>query len=853
MFWEQLARDIRYAGRMMAANPLFSAMATLSLALGIGANTAIYSFMDAILMRALPVQRPESLVLINWHAKGRRPPVIHSSSGSSWNDPHTGLTSGNMPYGFFEQVRDSVKGSDSNPVLASVFGYSAAGRMNLQIAGQADTGSALYVSGGFFNGLGVPPAAGRLIDLSDDEVGAPPVATVSYGYAQRRFGEAAKAVGQAVLVNDNRFTIVGVTPAEFFGVNPQEQEDIYLPVHTNLLLEVFGDPKAKYAEGTYYWIQMMGRLRPGVARERAQAALAPMFQHFVESTTTSEKERTDMPILLLKEGAGGMEALRRQYSQPLYILMTLVALILAIACANIANLLLARATVRRREMALRLSLGAGRARVVRQLLTESVVLALTGGLLGIAIAKWGIRALTVLLANGREDFTLHAELNWHVLAVTFGLSIVTGTLFGLAPALESLRVDLISSLKQTRAGERKVRIHRRLRLSLSQVLAVTQIAVSLLLLVAAGLFVRTLTNLNSVSVGFDREHVLLVSVNARQAGYKDEALMRFYDNLQERFRGIPGVRAVSLSQYALVSNSTSSTNGRIPGLADKIDDMYIMAVGPDFFGTMRIPVLLGRDFDERDNGSAPRVAVVNEVLAKAHFGTTNPVGRHIIVGGGRNALEFEIVGVSKAARYDSVKSEIPETVDMPYSQNPRMSLRDMVYELRAAGDPMALAGAARRVVHDADARIPVLNVKTQAEQIDQTIGQERTFAMLCTCFAVLAVGIAFVGLYGMMAYSVARRTNEIGIRMALGAERGRLMWMVVREVMAMALLGLAIGLPAAMATTKFVGAYLFRMKPNDPAALGAAAMMLIAAALLAGYGPARRASRVDPWIALRDE
>ena len=846
MLWEQFLRDVKYAVRMLAASPLFSAMAVLSLALGIGANTAIYSFMDAILMRALPVQNPDSLIVFNWHAKAH-PGVIHSSSGSQWRD--AGITSGNMPYVFFDQVREG------NEVLASAFGFANAGRLNLQIRGQADIVNAQYVTGGFFSGLGVPPAAGRLIDFTDDRAGAPSVVVVTYGFAQRRFGDAAKAVGQPMLISENPFTIIGVTPPEFFGADASRQQDLYVPVHANILLEqIYGrDVAVRYTEASNYWLQMLGRLRPGVTRQQAEAVLAPMFQRWVESTAKNDKERVDLPVLRVKEGAGGLDALRRQYSQPLYVLMTMVALILAIACANIANLLLARATARRREMALRLSLGASRPRVIRQLLTESVVLALAGGVLGMAFAKWGISALTALLANGRENFTLHAQLNWHVLALTIALSVATGALFGLAPALQSTRVDLVSALKQTRGGERKLRFHSRLRLSLSQVLAVAQIAISLLLLVAAGLFARTLGHLNAVALGFNREHLLLVSVNARQGGYKDDALIRFYDNLRQRFGGLPGVRSVSVSNYVLVSNTTNSTNGSIPGRTDSINDIDVLTVGPGFFSTMQIPILLGREIGERDNATSPHAAVVNEVFAQQVFGGENPLGRHFLLGGRQNANDFEIVGVAKNARFDSLKGDVPKAVYVPYSQNLRQALGSMVYQLRVSGDPLAMAANARRVLRDADPRLPVSNITTQSEQIDQTIGQERTFATLCTCFAVLAVAIAFVGLYGMMAYSVARRTNEIGIRMALGAERARLMWGVLREVLTMALLGLAIGLPAALATTKFVGAYLFQMKPNDPAALSAAAIVLLAAAVLAGYGPAWRASRVDPWTALRDE
>ncbi len=844
---DQFVQDLRYAARVMAAQPLFTAMAALSLALGIGANTAIYSFMDAILMRALPVQDPQSLIVFNWHAN-KRPPVIHSSSGSQWEEPRLGLTSGNMPYGFFEEVRSD------KAVFASVFGFSNGGALNAQIHGQADLAPTQYVTGDFFAGLGVPPAAGRLIDPADDREGAPLVATISYGYAQRRFGEPSKAVGQTMLINGNPFTIVGVAAPEFFGVNPAGAQDVYVPMHSSILLESIygGNSRAKYTEATYYWIQMMARLRPGVSRQRAEAAMVPVFQHFADSAAVNAREHANLPLLILKEGAGGLDFLRRQYSKPLYILMTLVALILAIACANIANLLLARAAARQREMALRLSLGAGRLRVVRQLLTESVALAMLGGALGVAFAKWGIGALTLLLANGRENFTLHAALNWHVLALTVGLSVATGALFGLAPALQSTKVDLVSALKQTRSGGAGRSFHRGLRFNLSQALAVAQIAISLLLLVAAGLFVRTLGNLHSVALGFNRENLLLVSLNARQAGYQDAALMRFYDNLLGQFGAIPGVRSATLSNYAMVSQSLNSTDVTIPGVTAPNSGTDVLNVGPRFFSTMQIPILLGHEIEDRDAAGSTPVAVINEVFARKYLVGQNPIGRHFVLGGGKNRIDFQIIGVAKTALLVSLKDEVDPTVYVSYNQNPRQSL-SMVYELRAGGDPTGLAASVRRIVREADPRIPISSLRTEDRVIEQTIGQERTFATLCTCFAVLAAIIAFVGLYGLMAYSVARRTNEIGIRMALGAERRRLMWMVLREVLAMALLGLAIGLPAALAGTRYVASFLFQMKPNDPISLAAASAALLAASVLAGYGPAWRASRVDPWTALRDE
>jgi macrolide transport system ATP-binding/permease protein len=837
-----MVQDLRYAFRMMAAQPLFTAMAVLSLALGIGANTAIYSFMDAILLRWLPVPDPKALVVLRWHSKAE-PGVARNFSGDSYQDAKTGHTSGNFPYAAFELLREN------NSVFSSVFAFNGAGRLNVQIRGQADLAAAQYVSGEFFRGIGVPAAAGRLIDSTDDSSGAAPVAVISYGYAQRRFGDPAKAAGQPILINNQPFTIAGVTAPEFFGVNPSGAQDVYLPMRTSDLLETryAGNPNRKYTEQNFYWVEMMGRLRPGVTREQAQAALAPVFARFVQSTAANEKERADLPALLLQEGGGGLDGLRREYSKPLYVLMTLVGLILAIACANIANLLLARSAARRREIAVRLGLGAGRMRVVRQLLTESVLLASLGGLVGLFVAAWGIEALTLLIGNGRENFTLHAELNWRVLAATFGVAVGTGVLFGLAPALQSTRVDLVSALKQTRSGEQRTRLRRWLPVSMSQGLAALQIAMSALLLIAAGLFVRSLSNLNSIPLGFNQEKLLLVTVNARQAGYQEDGLRRFYEGLQTRLAGLPGARSVSLTRYALVSGSRSSTDAYVPGYSGQNRSTSVMNVGSGFFSTMQIPILLGREIDERDISGRRRVAVVNEVFVKTYFDGQNAVGRHFGLGGA-NTDDYEIIGVAKTARLQSLQQEVP-----PVAYVPSKTFGQVVYVLRTAGDPLALVPSVRQVVREADARIPIVSISTQANNIAQTIWRERTFAMLCSCFAGLALVIACVGLYGMMAYRVARRTNEIGIRMALGAQRRRIIWMVVREVFGIAVVGVAIGVPVALAASEVVRSYLFQMKPNDPLAVGGAAAAMLSAAIAAGYWPAWRASKIDPWTALRDE
>lgn len=844
-FLEQLGQDLRYALRTMASNKAFTALAALSLALGIGANTAIYSFMDSILLRSLPVKDPESLVMLSWRirgqpfGKGKEPAtVVYGMNGSIYKAPTSGSMAEILPYPAFEvfQKNDSV--------LSSVFAFRRAGRLNLSIKGQADIANGVYVSGDYFRGLGIPPAAGRLLIPDDDRAGASAVAVVSLGFSEQRFGGAANAAGQSILINNVPFTVVGVTPPEFFGVDPGSVPQVFLPLHANLMLEEGG--AAEYLDQHYYWIEMMARLRPGVNLSRAQTALEVPFHQWVESTAQSDRQRADLPALVLREGGGGLTTLRRQYSKPLYLLMALVGLILAIACANIANLLLARATTRKREMAVRLSMGAGRLRVIRQLLTESVLLASLGGALGVLFSIWGIRFLTLLLVNGRENFTLRAELNWHVLAVTAGLTLLTGILFGLAPAMQSTRVDVMPALKEVRAG----RVRSRWRISLSHVLVVSQFALSLLILVAAGLFVRTLSNLQSVQLGFNRENLLLFQLNARQAGHRDAEIASFYSDLQERLGAIPGVRNVSLSHDSLIT-AGRGTPISVPG-AQPDPSTRLLYIGPGYFTTMQIPMLLGRDIGERDQSGSQAVAVVSELFARKNFGNENPVGRHLTIAG-RDPRDMEIVGVAREARYGGLKREVPPVVYIPYNQGSQKLVEQMVYVLRTAGNPLGYVSAVRELVHQADARVPVSSVTTQTAQIDATINQEIAFAKLCAAFAILALAIACVGLYGTMSYRVARRTNEIGIRMALGAPRGGVVWMVLRQAFVLAIVGLAIGLPAAFATSKFVESFLFGMKPNDPIAIGTAVAVLVTAAILAGYVPARRASRIDPMAALRHE
>ena len=758
-FAGQLSQDARYALRMISANRLFAAMAVISLALGIGANTAIYSFVEAILLRSVPlVSHPEQLVVLNWRAQGRVP-VARSVAGTMYRENKAGRTSPNFPFGAYEALR-------ANPgPLSAVFGYTPAyGSLNLVIHGQADTVPADYVSGNYYASLGVAPAAGRFISDDDDRAGAPPVAVISYKCWERRFGLDPSAIGRSIVINNISFTVLGVTPQGFFGVNPAADPGVSLPLHAAPLFaqKPDVDERRRFLDRNFYWLEMFGRLRPDVTFEQAQSRLASQFRQFAESTASSPAERANLPSLWLEEGRAGRDGLRRQYSTAIFVLMAMVGLILAIACANIANLLLARAASRRREIAVRLSLGAGR---------------------------WNRHA-----------------------AAPF---------------------------------------------SLGQVLVVGQVALSLMLVIAAGLFVHTLVNLNSVHLGFQRENILLFKLNARPAGYKDEVLARFYAALDRSFQAIPGVRSAAFSNYPLSAQNWHEEGVVIPGVEPppgKPFELATLQVAPSFLTTMSIPVLSGRGIEDRDVDS-PRVAVVNEQFAKEFLGGANPVGRSIAIGDSKAPLpaDIEIVGVSRNAVYNSVKEEKPPALAyIPYTQEVA-DLGEVCFELRTAGDPLELVGAVRRVVHDAGPTIPVSGVNTQSQQIDQTISQERTLANLGACLGILALVIACVGLYGTIAYAVARRTGEIGIRMALGARSGSIVWMVLRQVVALVATGLAIGFVGAWETTRFVKSFLFGGTPNDPLSLSLAVGILAAAALVAAYAPARRAGRTDPMAALRCE
>jgi len=843
--YDRCVQDIRYGWRTLWKNPLFAAMAMLSLALGIGSATAMYSLMDAMLFRALPVRHPHELVILNWRAI--KPPAsgftepagIDVVDGSVYTGPAGDRFSADFPWPFYQSIRGGTG------VFSTVFAYKDAGQLPLSIQGHAELGGVQFVSGNFFDSLGINPAAGRLIHENDNLDDAPLVAVLSYNSWRDRFASDMGVIGRTIRLGKLPFTICGIAAPEFFGIAPGSSPTLYIPIAarqrvTADTLGTGGQKISMFSDAHYYWTDMIGRLRPGITLAQAEAETAARFRQFVIASGANEN-RVDLPSLWVEEGGSGLDSLRRQFSKPLFVLMSMVAFILAIACANIAHLLLARAAGRRREMAMRLSLGASRSRLVGQLLTESLLLALPGGLLGVGVAAAAIRFLLWLLAGGSADFQPRPALDLGVLAFALAISVGTGIVFGLAPALEATRVEIARGLKGGSSGAQGRGI------GLKQILVIAQVGLSSLLVLGALLFVRTLGNLHAVELGFETKNVLTFNLNASKAGYRGADLSAFYSRVEERVAILPGVSGVAATAAPL-GRRFYRTPILLPGNRKGFAGWN--SVGASFFETMRIPVVLGRTLNAHDTRGAPPVVVVNEAFARTYFPNRNPIGEHIgILDGGKDVT---IIGVAANAR-ESLKEPFSPFIYISYRQFPAPEWRGMSFSVRRLGDPTVLASDIRRAVHQADPEVPLADMITQAERIENIFAQERTFAQLCTAFAILALTIASIGLYGSIAYAVSRRTSEIGIRIALGAQGNRIIWLVLREALILTTAGLAAGFASARAALPAIQSYLFGVKFGDLSVIGWGAGLMIASSLLAAYAPARRASRLDPLKALRHE
>ncbi|HSK43199.1 MAG TPA: ABC transporter permease [Candidatus Binatia bacterium] len=857
-FIQTLFQDLRYAVRMLRRAPGLAAVVVISLALGIGANTAIFSAIDAVMLRMLPVEEPQELVMLEWHAKDWPEKFVGDLEGSSFGDDKQEQSSYSFAYQHYQQIKDQ------NHVFSVTFAFAAnSDRVNVGIDGHAGAAVIHGVSGNYFEGLGVRAVTGRTIIPEDDQDSAPAVAVVSYQFWQQQLGGSSQVAGKTVIMNGRPVTIVGVVPREFFGLEPGSSPDMFIPLAmysaeqsrqggSDSGMTYLKDPKV-------WWTGVVGRLKPGVTSKQAEAELGVIFDQSMNALVPTPD--ANKPMLRVAPVKQGLDSLRRQFSSSLLLLMMMVGAVLLIACGNVAALLLTRASARQREIAVRLSLGASRMRLVRQLLTESVLLACCGGLVGLLVATWAGRVLVALLSSGREQIHLDLSLDVRVLAFTSIVSIASGILFGLVPALRATRTDLFSSLKQPALGAVGHKF------AAGKVLVAGQVGLCLLLLVSAALMLRTLNSLQGVDLGFDRQNILLFTVRPGLNGYKSAQLDEFYLELQRRIQRIPGVKSVAFSDRNAIGAGMSITGAEIPGYLEngKHAEIHRHIVGPGYFETLAIPIRVGRPLGAQDTRRAPLAVVVNQKFVDKYMHGDNPVGHEIVMGGKKQPARYQIVGVSSDVKYGRIREESPPTAYFAHAQIfaavggqladvNGFSWPFMTFSVKSpqAGQASLLADI-RRELTTLDKNVPMVDVRTETQVISQVLFLDRTFAALSSAFGFLALLLACVGLYGTMAYAVARKTNEIGIRMALGAERGAILSMVLRETAAIVVAGIAVGVPAAWIASSILKTRLFGLTAHDPWSIGLSVVATLLVTMFAGYIPARRASRVDPMVALRYE
>jgi predicted permease len=831
-----LLQDVRFGLRTLAKNPGFTLVAVLTLALGIGANAAIFSLTDQVLLRLLPVDRPQELVVL--HSPGK-------AHGRTWNDIDGGQS---FSYRMYKDLRDR------NEVFTGLLA-----RYHVQVSvagqGQSQLAEGELVSGNYFEVLGVRPSLGRVLSAQDETApGANPVTVLSYGYWARHFGSDPNILNKQLSVNGNSLTVVGVARSGFTGVQVGQVPDLFIPITMKAQMTPNWDG---LADRNDHWVTMLGRLKPGISTAKAQAGLAPLYRAIMEGEAPalklSARDQAEYVIrkLVLDAGEHGRPVLQHDAKQPLLVLMAMVGLVLLIACANLASLLIARGEGRQREIALRLALGAGRWRLVRQLMTESFLLAVAGGVTGLALASWTLGAIVNSIPEDVGAAGLTSHLDFRVVLFACAVSLLTVALFGLTPAIRATHTDLQTVLKDqgtnVSGGKANVRVRKSLLIS--------QIALTAVLLAAAGLFAHSLLNLKSQDLGVRPDHVLEFSISPELNRYTPPQTISLVERLRKNIESLPGVRSVSESEIPMLADSNSSSNITVEGYnAQEDEDTNVdhNAVGPDFLATMGIPLRQGREFSEADTSTSPKVAIINEAMARRFYAGRNPVGRHFGFGNAKEAkVDIEIVGVVKDSKNTDVRQTVPPFAFLPYSQSQLAG--NATFYVRTNQDPAALTVSVRNLVEGLDGNLPIYDVRTLTAQVDDIMFTDRLVTVFSLALGLLASLLAAVGLYGVMAYVVARRTREIGIRMALGATRQSVAWMVVREILGMLAAGLVLGLIAAYGIGRVIESLLFGVKASDPFVYAIAAALLVAVALLAGWLPSRKAASVDPMVALRYE